>query len=417
MASRLFYPVIAAVGIAAASGAAWWFQHKQPASTDAGGLSTPAQAAPRPASGGGGLPTVEAAAVVLTRVQDDAQAVGTLRSRQSVMLRPEVAGRIAEIAVRDGSSVKRGQLLARLDDELPRAELSQAEAQLSIARANMRRNEELVSQSFVARSVLDESRAGLQVAEAQTALARARLARMRINAPFDGMVGIAKVDLGEYVKDGADIINLEDIEALYVDFRLPERLQSKVRAGQRAYITVDALPGQPFAAVVQAIDPLVDADGRSLAVRGCIDNRKQLLRPGMFARVTTVFGARESALVVPEEAIVPQGNKQYVLKLDPVNSGAGGQDGDAPRMARRVEVTTGLRQPGWVEVAQGLAPGDVVITAGQQRVRDGGSQVRVTRITAGPGTQPGSGQGTSPVTSLPLSSAASVTPGGSPCSS
>jgi membrane fusion protein (multidrug efflux system) len=332
------------------------------------------------------MPSVEAAAVVLARVQDDAQAVGTLRSRQSVVLRPEVAGRIAEIAFRDGARVKRGQLLARLDDELPRAELSQAEAQLSIARANLRRNEELVAQSFVARSVLDESRASLQVAEAQAALARARLARMRITAPFDGMVGMTKVDLGEYVRDGADIVNLEDIEALYVDFRLPERLQSKVRPGQSAHVFVDALPGQAIEAIVQAIDPLVDADGRSLAVRACIDNRKQLLRPGMFARVTTVFGARDNALVVPEEAIVPLGNKQYVFRLEAAGPGAatGGQDGDpALRLVRRVEVSTGLRQPGRVEVVQGLAAGDVVVTAGQQRIRNDGTQVRVALMAPG----------------------------------
>lgn len=392
MASRLLYPVIAALGIGAASVAAWWFQHRQPApsataaSAPAAGQSSGAQASSRPASAGGGLPSVEAAAVVLARVQDDAQAVGTLRSRQSVMLRPEVAGRIAEIAFRDGARVKRGQLLARLDDELPRAELSQAEAQLSIARANVRRNEELVAQSFVARSVLDESRASLQVAEAQAALARARLARMRIMAPFDGMVGIAKVDLGEYVRDGADIVNLEDIEALYVDFRLPERLQSKVRPGQHAFVSVDALPGQSIPAMIQAIDPLIDADGRSLAVRGCIDNRKQLLRPGMFARVTTVFGARDNALVVPEEAIVPQGNKQYVFKLEAPSpgGGAGGQDGDpALRAVRRIEVTTGLRQPGRVEVVQGLAAGDVVVTAGQQRMRNDGAQVRVAQMASG----------------------------------
>ncbi|QBK06626.1 efflux RND transporter periplasmic adaptor subunit [Hylemonella gracilis] len=388
MASRLLYPAIAALGIGVASVTAWWFQHRQTAATSATMATAPATgpASARPASAGGGLPSVEAAAVVLARVQDDAQAVGTLRSRQSVMLRPEVAGRIAEIAFRDGARVKRGQLLARLDDELPRAELSQAEAQLSIARANLRRNEELVAQSFVARSVLDESRASLQVAEAQAALARARLARMRITAPFDGMVGITKVDLGEYVRDGADIVNLEDIEALYVDFRLPERLQAKVRPGQRAYVSVDALPGQSMPAVIQAIDPLVDADGRSLAVRGCIDNRKLLLRPGMFARVTTVFGARDNALVVPEEAIVPQGSKQYVFRLEAPSpgGGAGGQDGDpALRAVRRVEVTTGLRQPGRVEVVQGLAAGDVVITAGQQRMRNDGAQVRVAQIASG----------------------------------
>jgi membrane fusion protein (multidrug efflux system) len=151
-------------------------------------------------------------------------------------------------------------------------------------------------------------------------------------------------------------------------------------------VFVDALPGQAIEAIVQAIDPLVDADGRSLAVRACIDNRKQLLRPGMFARVTTVFGARDNALVVPEEAIVPLGNKQYVFRLEAAGPGAatGGQDGDpALRLVRRVEVSTGLRQPGRVEVVQGLAAGDVVVTAGQQRIRNDGTQVRVALMAPG----------------------------------
>ncbi|EYC51856.1 RND transporter [Hylemonella gracilis str. Niagara R] len=424
MASRLLYPVIAALGIGAASVAAWWFQHRPPATSmnvvpaSSTGPSGASSAVPRAATPGGGMPSVEAAAVVLARVQDDAQAVGTLRSRQSVVLRPEVAGRIAEIAFRDGARVKRGQLLARLDDELPRAELSQAEAQLSIARANLRRNEELVAQSFVARSVLDESRANLQVAEAQAALARARLARMRIMAPFDGIVGMTKVDLGEYVRDGADIVNLEDIEALYVDFRLPERLQSKVRPGQSAQVYVDALPGQAIEAKVQAIDPLVDADGRSLAVRACIDNRRQLLRPGMFARVTTVFGARDNALVVPEEAIVPQGSKQYVYRLEAAGPGAasGGQDGDpALRVARRLEVTTGLRQPGRVEVVQGLAAGDVVVTAGHQRIRNDGAQVRVSLMAPGVSSAGGEPQTVGGMQPRPRATGAAGAQPGNPC--
>jgi membrane fusion protein (multidrug efflux system) len=405
MASKIFYPVVAVVGIAVASGVAWWFQHRSDASavnavaTQKASTSASAQSAAQ-----GGPPSVEVAAVTVARLQDDVQAVGTLRSRQSVMLRPEDAGRVAEIAFRDGTRVKRGQVLVRLDDTLEKAQLSQAEAQLSIARANVQRNEELVAQSFVARSVLDESRANLQVAEAQTALARAHLTRMRIAAPFDGVVGITKVDLGDYVKEGADLVNLEDIDALYVDFRLPERLQARVHAGQQATVTVEALPGQPFAAVVQAIDPLVDAEGRSLAVRGCIDNRKQLLRPGMFARVTTILGVRDKALVVPEEAIVPQGAKLYVFKLEPGTNEL--------RMAHRVEVATGLRQPGRVEIVSGLALGDVVITAGQQRVR-GDTPVRIAQSAAQSPVQIATAQGLA--SHVPVTVSATAGQAGNPC--
>jgi membrane fusion protein (multidrug efflux system) len=148
--------------------------------------------------------------VKTARLQDDAQAVGSLRSRQSVTLKPETAGRVSRIAFADGAMVRRGQLLVQLDDTLQRAELSQAQAQLSIARANLKRNEELLAQNFVAARVVDESRAALQVAEAQVDLAQARMQRMRITAPFDGTLGLRSINLGQYVKDGDELVNLED---------------------------------------------------------------------------------------------------------------------------------------------------------------------------------------------------------------
>ena len=192
-------------------------------------------------------------------------------------------------------------------------------------------------------------------------------------APFDGITGIRTVNVGDYLKDGADIVNIEDIAAIFVDFRLPERFQTKVQRGQRAMVDIDALPGRKFTAVVQAIDPLVDANGRSVGIRGCIDNRALQLRPGMFARVTAVFGERENARVIPEEAIVPQGGRQMVIKL------VDGPDGDT-KIAQRVEVKVGIRRPGRVEITDGLQPGDMVVTAGQQRVQRDGMPVRVIEM-------------------------------------
>jgi membrane fusion protein (multidrug efflux system) len=211
--------------------------------------------------------------------------------------------------------VSKGQLLVQLDDQLAQAQVKQAEAEVSIMRSNFNRNKELVEQNFISRRTLDESAANLEVAQAKLALAKASADRLKILAPFDGTVGIRSVNLGDYLKDGADVVNLEDMDAMYVDYRLPERLQTKVRAGQRAQVEIDALPGRKFMAVVQAIDPLIDANGRSLGLRACIDNRRMQLRPGMFARVSTVFAQREKALTVPEEAIVPQGGRQFVIRL------------------------------------------------------------------------------------------------------
>lgn len=339
------------------------------------------------------------------KLVDETQAVGSLRSRQSVLLRPEVSGRITQINFRDGEQVRKGQLLVQLDDQLQLAQLQQSQAELSIAQANHKRNQELVAQNFISQRSVDESSANLEVAQAKLALARATAARLRIVAPFDGVAGIRGVNVGDYLKDGADIVNIEDMQALYVDFRLPERFQTKAKRGQVASVTVDALPGRRFAAVVQAIDPLVDANGRSLGLRACIDNRAFDLRPGMFARVNAVFGERADAPVIPEEAIVPQGGRQFVLKV------VDGPDKDS-KMAQRVEVQVGMRQPGKVEILRGLQPGDTVVTAGHQRVQGDGVAVRVVDLNrpagGGNAAAPGAGPRPGGAQSAPALSAAAV---------
>lgn len=320
----------------------------------------------------------------LAPLTDDAQTVGSLRSRQSVMLRPEVSGRVTQLNFRDGERVRRGQLLVQLDDQLPLAQVQQAQAELSIARANNKRNQDLVAQNFISQRSVEESAANLQVAEAKLALAQATAARLRIVAPFDGIAGIRNVNLGDYLKDGADIVNIEDLDAIFVDFRLPERFQTKLQRGQRAVVDIDSLPGIKFTALVQAIDPLVDANGRSVGVRGCIDNRQLQLRPGMFARITTVFGERQSAKVVPEEAIVPQGGRQFVIRLAP-----GAEKGSY--VASRIPVKVGIRRPGRVEIVEGLKEGDMVVTAGQQRVQGEGMTVRVVDAGKPAGVAPQDG--------------------------
>ena len=431
MASKVIYPLISALAIAAVGAGAWWYQN-QPAKAAAEGQSASAPSsqpgAPGAATGGaaagggaaggsgraggGGKPTVEVAQVELMDLVDETQTVGSLRSRQGVVLRPEVSGRITQLNFRDGDRVKKGQLLVQFDDQLPAAQVQQAQAELNIAKANNTRNAELVAQNFISRRTLDESAAAQQVAEAKLpaqdslsrrtldesaaaqqvaeaklALARATQSRLKIIAPFDGLAGIRSVNVGDYLKDGADIVNLEDMDAIFVDYRLPERFQTKIRRGQSSAVELDALPGRKFAATVLAIDPLIDANGRSVGVRACIDNRRLQLRPGMFARVNAVFGQRNSARVIPEEAIVPQGGKQFVIKV--VN-------GSTPnsRVTQRAEVKLGLRSPGKVEVLEGLEPGETVVTAGQQRLQRDGTEVRVIDLAPPAPAQPPAAAGT-----------------------
>lgn len=411
MASKVIFSAIAVVGIAAASGAAWWFQQPKNNAVDLStvgslgptgsptGASSAASGAPQtPASGAIRPPTVEAAKVEIMRLTDDTQAVGSLRSRRGVVLRPEVSGRITQLNFTDGQRVKKGQVLVQLDDQLPLAQVQQSMAELSIAQANQKRNQELVAQNFISQRSLDESAANLQVAQAKLALSKATADRLKIIAPFDGMVGIRSVNVGDYLKDGADIVNIEDLDAIFVDFRLPERFQSKVKTGQTANVDIDALPGRKYSASIQAIDPLIDANGRSVGVRGCIDNRQQQLRPGMFARVNAVFGVREAAMVIPEEAIIPQGPKVFVIKLLPGTS-------EKTRISQRVEVKVGLRRPGKVEILEGLEPTDTIVANGQQRVQKDGTLVNLLDLSAR-GPRPGEGGGS------PAATATASAPGG-----
>ena len=374
MAYKKKYALVAIAGICLASGLAWWMQHK-PASSSP---SLAGAAAPGTPPSGQRVPAVEVARVQAITLIDEAASVGSLRSRQGVVLRPEVAGRVKAILFTEGQRVHKGQLLVQLDDQLQTAQLAQARAEMSIAEANHKRNQELVAQNFISKRSVDESAAALEVARAKHDLALATLQRLKIVAPFDGVTGLRQVNVGDYLKDGADIVNIEDLDAVLVDFRLPERFQSKIRPGQKADLNVDALPGRPFTALVQAVDPLIDANGRSVGIRGCIDNRQRQLRPGMFARVNTVFGIREQALTVPEEAIVPQGGRAFVIKVVP---------GDKPEtlVAQRVAVKTGVRQPGKVEITEGLEEGDTIVTAGHQRLQKDGTPVRVVDLAAGKG--------------------------------
>jgi len=426
MAKKLIYPLVAVVGIAAASGAAWWLQSKPKLAQEIGAAapaanpaSAPNAASPRPAG-------VEVAQAEVMPLRDDAQSVGTLRSSQSVMMRPEVAGRVKSLGFSDGAQVRKGQVLVQLDDTLQQAELSQAMAQVSIAKATNQRNKELVAQNFVAQRVLEESAASLQVVEAQLALANARLSRMAILAPFNGSVGIRNVNVGDYVKDGADLVNIEDISSMYVDFRLPERFQGKLKLDQSVELVLDAFPGRAFKARIQALDPLLDVNGRSIGVRAVLPNSlgevaqkgkpqaagaggkpapagavakdktvrpgdaaraggaSNPLRPGMFARVNTVFGVNDSAVVVPEEAIVPQGGRQFVIKVvAPTELPAGVTASLAPDtkfVSLRQEVKLGVRRQGKVEILEGLTPGQTVVVAGQQRLQRDGLPLRIVEV-------------------------------------
>lgn len=367
-ARRLLYTGIAAIGISALGAYAYYIQRKPQLPSEQ--TSSPAVSGEKSSAGAktgqAGPVAVDVASVATTRLVDDINAVGSIRSNESVVIRPEVSGRIANLNFNDGQPVRKGQLLVAFDSSVNQAEVQQAKAELGIARANFERTVDLAKQKFISDRARDESQANVQVLEAKLALAQARLAKLEIRAPFSGIVGIRNISVGDYVKDGTDLVNLEDISSVKVDFRVPEKYADLVARGQAIEVVVDALPGKPFHAKVDAVDPQVDSSGRSALLRGRIDNPEGRLKPGMFARVRLILAERNDALVVPEEAIVPQGSKVMVWKV---------VDGKAVR----TEVRTGLRRAAKVEILQGLEKGDMVVTAGQIRLSKDGTPVRISQ--------------------------------------
>ncbi len=307
--------------------------------------------------GPGKIP-VETASVVAASLSERVTAVGTLISNESVTIRPEVPGRIIEIGFEEGKPVKKGTVLIKLDDALPRAELADAQARLELAVSNSKRTEELFSNKVATARSRDEARSSLAIGTATVELAKVKLAKYVITAPFDGIAGLRLVSPGDYVSVGEDLVNLEAIDPIKADFRVSERYLPAIRVGQPIEVNVDAFPGKMFKGDVFAIDPKIDAAGRSIIIRARIDNSDQLLRPGLFARIALIIETKPNALTVPEQAIVPRGENQYVFRV---------VDGKAQQVAVRL----GTRREGRVEIVEGLSEGDTVITAGHQKIGDG----------------------------------------------
>jgi membrane fusion protein (multidrug efflux system) len=306
-------------------------------------------------------PAAMAVRVVAARLgpaADEAIAVGTLRADESVMIRPEIAGRVAEISFDEGVSVKRGALLARLDQAELAAVLASSSAQAKLDAQRTERAEDLQRKGFISQQALDESRSNLARSKAKQAEDEARLAKTEIRAPFAGVAGLRQVSLGAFVAAGTDIARLEKIDQLKLDFRVPEAFLAKLRHGQQLKTQVDAYPGESFAGSIYAIEPAVEEATRTVQVRARVANPALKLRPGMFGRVQLQLELRENAVWIPEQAIVPRGQESFVFRV-------------AEGKAQLVKVHTATRRVGEVEIRSGLAAGDLVVTEGTQRIGPG----------------------------------------------
>ena len=321
---------------------------------------TPAVPASDAVNGSDDETIVTLAPVIVEHIRQSTKAVGTLHANESIMVRPEIPGRVRQVLFQEGRPVEKDAFLIELDDSELQAELAQSAAQLKVSRLTYERIKQLDldGKRYVPKQQLDEVAGSLQAAQAAHVLYTTRLAKTKIRAPFAGLTGIRRISPGDFVVAGQDLVNLEDVRTLKIDFKVSETLVRHIVPGQSIEVITDAYPGETFEGTVYVVDPKIDMSTRSVQARARIPNPHYRLRPGMFAQLTLFLGKHERALLIPEEAVIPQKDKTFVYRAE------GGT-------ARWTEVQLGMRTRGYVEVRQGLQEQDVVVRVGHHKLQDG----------------------------------------------
>lgn len=305
-------------------------------------------------------PSVIASRVELRPWTDPLEALGTLSASESVTLSATVTDTIAALNFHDGERVEAGHLLVQLKDDETQAELRAAQALRDERRAAVNRLSQLQSRNLAPRADVEDAQAQLRQAEAEIEAIQARLGARRLRAPFDGVVGFRDISVGTLVTPGTELVTLDKVDVMKLDFPVPEVYLASLTPGLRLTARSDAYPEAAFAGVVASVGTRVDPVSRSVQVRAELTNPELRLRPGMLMTVTLERQPRQ-ALVVPEATLVPEGERHYVMVLD---------ESDGYRVERR-RVTIGERRDGLVEIREGLDEDTLVVRHGTQRVRDG----------------------------------------------
>lgn len=305
---------------------------------------------------------------MLQQLVDEIEALGTARANESVEIRPRISSLVDRIAFEEGQLVTAGDLLIQLESSEIVAGLALAEAALSESRSLYERNKSLSSREAISVSNLEQLLAEVKVNEAQVEAARARLANTRIRAPFAGRIGLRRVSPGSFVDTSTIITTLDDVSLIKLDFSVPETFLTVVAEGMDIVAHSVVFPGREFKGSVLSVDTRLDPVSRAVQVRAVLPNDDGVLKPGMFLTVD-LQRDQGDVLVAPEQALVPEGTRQYVFVV---------KDGIAEKRA----VTIGRRIPGFVVISNGLAVGEAVVTEGTNKVRDGAPVELITQASA-----------------------------------
>lgn len=317
-------------------------------------------------------------------------AIGTVSAANGVDLTVETTGIVEEILFSANTRVEKGDVLVRLDDEMQRADLAAARTQAELDRQTLERARELQRRGVGSQSTLDQAEAAASASASQVAKLEAALNQKQLRAPFSGMIGIPRIELGQYLSPGTVVATLQDLDHMRVDFTVPEQRFEELKIGQavRAGLTGD---GMPFAGSIIGIDPKIDPTSRLVSVRAEVQNTEGRLVPGQFIRVRVELPAEDDVIAVPQTALVTSLYGDYVFRLRPLEGGEdaapnadqagqeGAQAAEAQNgagngevfVAEQIFVNVGRRANGSVEIVEGLSAGDVVVDAGQNRLSNG----------------------------------------------
>lgn len=308
------------------------------------------------------IPTVEAEKTTTEIWQQYLYSIGSFTARDDVDVTNEVEGKVTAIHFSSGQKVAKGDILITLDTSVDSAELRALRAEQELQELQFKRSERLLREKTVSKSEFDIAAARRDESIAMTQAKLASVEKKTIRAPFDGVLGIRKVDLGEYLDAGAVIVNLQNIAPIYLDFGTPERNVGDARVGLEIEAEVQSYPDAVFRGRLSAIEPGIDRATRNLFMRAEFSNSDLRLRPGMFADVRGLLAERKTVLTIPETAVsfTPYGNSVFVL-----------EDGDGAMQVARRMIETGSVRNGRIEVTSGLNDSELIVSTGHNKLRNG----------------------------------------------
>jgi len=294
-------------------------------------------------------------------------AVGKLSAVQSVVLRPEVTGKISKIYFKEGEEVKEGEPLYKIEDGIYKAKVKEAEARLAQAKEEYNRIVRLLEKEFATLQARDKALADMQVAEANLDQVKIDLENTVIKAPFSGVIGLSNVSVGAAVSPNVDLATIVDLDPINVDFSIPESYLPFVHVGDIVDVTVEDIDILPVEATIKAISPEISHETLQVVLRAQMPNKELAYRPGFFARVLVLAGTIENAVLVPTTAIEREGDEEYVLRV-------------VDNISVRTPVSTGLQEGNEIEITHGVKEGELVITAGGFKAVDGTEVTVVNKL-------------------------------------